>query len=92
MALCGCTGMDVVSILNKKRVSFDDLEVHAEAEKSAEPPNRLTRIRITYRIRGEVPDRAMREAIELSQEKYCTISQTVKGVAEVSWDYEIEPG
>ncbi len=47
MALCGCTGMDVVSILKKKRVEFDDFEVDAEGEVTSELPNRLTAIHVT---------------------------------------------
>lgn len=91
MALCGCTGMDVLSILQKKRVAFDEFEVRAEGERTTEPPNQFTKIRLTYRIWGEVPESGLRQAIELSQEKYCTISLTVKGRAEITWDYEINP-
>lgn len=91
MALCGCTGMDVASILRKKRVTFDDFEVAAEGERTSEPPNRFTRIELTYRIWGDVPEQALRDAIELSQTKYCTVSLTLKGVAEIRYEYEINP-
>jgi putative redox protein len=91
IALCGCTGMDVVSILGKKRVAFEDFEVEGEAEVTAEPPKRFTRIELVYRIWGDVPESALRQAIELSQEKYCTVSNSLKGQAEVSYRYEINP-
>lgn len=91
MALCGCTGMDVVSVLKKKRVDFDDFEVRAEADVHEGPPKYLTKIRVTYWIWGDVPESALEQAIELSQEKYCTVSITLKGRVEVTTDYKINP-
>jgi putative redox protein len=92
LGLCGCTGMDVVSILKKKRVEFDDFEVAVEAEKSAELPNYFTRIELVYRIWGaNVPEPALERAIELSMDKYCTVSNTLKGKAEITYRYEINP-
>lgn len=91
MALCGCTGMDVVSVLKKKRIEFDDFEVDAEGEVTSELPNRLTAIHVTYRIWGKVPEAALKQAIELSKEKYCTISNTIKGVAQIFYEYHINP-
>lgn len=92
IALCGCTGMDVVSILKKKRLAFDDFEVAAEAEVAPDLPRRLTRIELVYRVwGGTVRTEALEQAIELSQSKYCTISNTLRGVAEISHRYEIDP-
>lgn len=92
IALCGCTGMDVVSILNKKRIRFDDFEVAAEAEPATDLPKRLTRIELVYRIwGGDVRREALEQAIDLSRSKYCTISNTLKGVAEISYRCEIDP-
>ena len=91
IALCACSGMDVVSILGKKRLKFDDFEVEAEAEVSSDLPKHITRIQLVYRIWGEVPVPALEQAIELSHEKYCTISNTLKGVAEIGYRYEINP-
>ena len=91
MALCGCTGMDVVHVLKKKRIEFDDFEVDAEGEVTSELPRRLTAIHVTYRIWGKVPDAALEQAIELSKEKYCTISNTIKGVAQIFYEYHINP-
>ncbi len=92
IALCGCTGMDVVSILNKKRISFDDFEVAAEAEPAPDLPKRLASIELVYRIwGGEVRPEALQQAVELSQAKYCTISNTLRGVAQITYRYEIDP-
>lgn len=92
IALCGCTGMDVVSILKKKRIDFHDFEVAAEAELAPDLPKRLTAIELVYRIwGGAVRREALEQAVELSQSKYCTISNTVKGVARISYRCEIDP-
>ncbi len=90
IALCGCSGMDVVTILEKKRVKFSDFEVQAEARVADDLPKRVTHIQLVYKIWGEVPEAALTQAIELSQEKYCTIANTVNGRAEISWRYEIK--
>lgn len=92
VGLCGCTGMDVVSILRKKRVQFDDFEVAAEAEMSSDEPRHMTRIAIVYRIWGaDVPEQALKRSIELSQDRYCSVSNTLKGRAEINCRYEINP-
>jgi putative redox protein len=92
IALCGCTGMDVISILQKKRLKIDDFEVYAEGDIEEGPPKQMNRIRLVYRIWGEnVTESALEQAIELSKEKYCTVSNTLKGVAEIDHRYEINP-
>ena len=91
IALCGCTGMDVMTILTKKRLAIEDFEVEAVGEIDEGPPKRMSAIRLTYRIWGDVKESALEQAIELSQGKYCTISNTVREVAEISYEYEINP-
>lgn len=92
ISLCGCTGMDVVSILKKKRVKFEAFEVAAEGEVSTDLPKHLTKIEVVYRIWGEdVPAEALERSIELSTEKYCTVSNTLKEKAEILYRYEINP-
>ncbi|MGD8868619.1 MAG: OsmC family protein [Gemmatimonadales bacterium] len=92
LGLAGCTGMDVVSILRKKRVQFDDFEVAAEAEITSEVPRHMTRIEIVYRIWGaDIPEEALKRSIELSQDKYCSVSNTLNGRAEITHRYEINP-
>lgn len=87
-----CTAMDVVSILRKKRVGIDDFEIEVRGEIEPEPPKHVREIHLVYKVWGpDVPERAVQRAIELSQEKYCTVSNTVKGVAELSWEYRINP-
>ena len=90
MALCGCTGMDVVSILQKKRLEVDDFEVAAEGEISSDLPKRITDIEIVYRVWGSgIPAKALEEAIKLSKEKYCSVSNSLS--ANITHRYEINP-
>src|SRR3954471_183496 len=78
MALCCCTATDVVSILKKTRQPSTSLEVRAEGERSPEPPTVYTKIHLTYRIGGNVSQKAAEDAIRLSQDKYCSVSQMLQ--------------
>jgi putative redox protein len=89
IALCGCTGYDVVSILQKKRESFTSLEVRAQAERAANPPSVYTEIKLIYRVGGKVSRKAVEDAVRLSKEKYCSVSamldKTAKIIAEIEY-------
>ncbi len=89
MALCGCTASDVVSILRKKREPFTSLEVHAEAERAPQPPSVYTSIKLVYRIGGKVSRKAVEDAVRLSKEKYCSVSQMLAKTAEISFAIEM---
>ena len=89
MALGTCTATDVVSILKKKRQKLESLEVLCSGERAAEPPTVWTKLEIVYRLRGELDEGAVKRAIELSDEKYCSVSAMLKKTAKVSWRYEI---
>lgn len=87
-ALCACTSVDVVSILQKKREPLQGLTVTATAEQAPEPPRVFTRIHLTYRIRGSVSHKAAEDAVALSKNKYCSVSKMLEKAAVV--DYSIE--
>lgn len=91
LALCGCTGMDVMMILNKKRLKIDGFQVEAVGEVPDQLPKVMKRIELTYKVWGGVSEAALQQAIELSHEKYCTVSNTLKGRADISYRYEINP-
>ena len=88
LALCGCTATDVVSILNKKREPFTSLRVSAEADRAKEPPTVYTAVRLKYVVSGIQNRKAMEDAVRLSMEKYCSVSQMVKKTAEVTYVIE----
>lgn len=75
MALCGCTGVDVVTVLQKKRQSFTSLKVAAEATQAASAPRVFTHIRLSYIVGGRVSRKAVEDAVALSKNKYCSVSQ-----------------
>src|ERR1035438_872661 len=74
LALCGCTASDVVGILSKKREKFTGLEVSAKSERAEGYPAVFTSIHLVYRVRGQVAQKAMEDAVRLSKEKYCSVS------------------
>lgn len=88
IGLCGCTAVDVINILRKKREPFTSLEVHAQAERASSPPSVYTEIRLTYRVGGGVSPKAMEDAVRLSEEKYCSVAAMLNKTAKIS--YEIE--
>jgi putative redox protein len=89
MALGGCTATDVVSILKKKRQKLASLEVICSGERAAEPPMVWTKLEVLYRLRGSLDEAAVKRAIELSEQKYCSVSAMLQKTASLSWRYEI---
>ena len=88
IALCSCTASDVVSILTKKRVKFTSLQVRAEGQRFDGVPAVYTDINLIYTVGGEVDRKAMEDAVRLSKEKYCSVSQMLQ--KSVSIKSEIE--
>jgi len=81
MALCGCTSVDVVSILQKKREPLTGLRVSAVAEQAGSPPQVFTHIKLTYAVRGKLSRKAVEDAVALSKDKYCSVGQMLDKVA-----------
>jgi len=89
VALAGCTGMDIVSLLNKMRIEFKKFNIRVDGDTADEHPKKFTRITITYEVTGKNIDREkVEKAVILSQEKYCSVSATLKD--SVTIDYLIE--
>jgi putative redox protein len=88
IALCGCTGYDVVSILRKKREPLTSLEVRAHAERAPEPPAVYTEIRLIYRVGGKVSHKAAEDAVKLSEDKYCSVAAMLRKTAKISFEIE----
>jgi putative redox protein len=92
IALCGCTGYDVLSILKKKREPFTSLEVRAHAERAADPPSVYTEIKLIYRVGGKVSRKAVQDAVHLSKEKYCSVSAMLGKTAKITTEIELLDG
>lgn len=89
--LAGCTAMDVLSILQKKREPMTGLEVFAEGERVSEHPMVYKHITIVYRVYGHVSQAAVERAIELSNTKYCGVHAMLGKTAHIQTRYEIIP-
>jgi len=90
MGLGGCTGMDVVSILKKKRQELEGLEIIIDGKKAEEHPKRFTDITIEFRVKGKnLSEEAVKRAVELSMEKYCSVKATLEEKTNVSFKYSI---
>ena len=89
VAQAGCTAMDVISVLRKKRQAFTRYEVRVVAEQRDEPPPHVfERMRIVHIVEGTVDVEALRRAIELSATKYCTVTGNLSsGVTEIHHAY-----
>jgi len=91
LALGACTGTDVVVVLKKKRQKLESLEVICSGERAPEPPAVWTKLELVYRLRGQLDEAAVKRAIELSEEKYCSVSATLRKTATLTWRFEILP-
>jgi len=90
-ALGACSSVDVVVILAKKRQQLVSLSVEVSGERAAQPPMIWTKIDMLYRLSGKLEDKAVRDAIELSQTKYCSVAAMLGKAAKISYRYEITP-
>lgn len=92
VSLCGCTAMDVISILRKKRQAVTGLEVRATAPKAEDHPRVYTSIHLTYVVTGhDLDPAAVERAIELSLTRYCPVAGLLKDVVPIDSSYEIVP-
>ena len=90
MALIGCSSYDVVEILQKQRQDLQQLNVTAESFQDDTPPWRFRRIHIRYQAVGKgIDPEKLGKAIEISEEKYCSVYATLKDAIEITHDFEV---
>ena len=90
ISLGSCTAYDVVNILEKKRQPLTGLEIKVTGEREEDPPWTYRKIHIEYVLRGDqLSEQAVRDAIELSETKYCSVAATVRHAAEITYEYTI---
>jgi len=91
IALAGCTAMDVISILNKMRMPYDDFSIDVVSNKSEEHPVVYTDFKILYKFKGKNLDlEKIKKAIDLSQERYCGVSAMYKNIGPVTFEIVTE--
>lgn len=92
MAIAGCSGMDIVSILEKMRTTYDRLEISVQGDRAADHPRVFTDIEVVYKFWGnELPEDKLMRAIQLSMEKYCSVANMLDKVANLTYRLEINP-
>ncbi len=90
VALASCTAVDVVEILAKKRQELTGLEIGVTSEQDSDPPWTFRKIHLTYKLTGKnLTEKAVEQAIQLSEEKYCSVAATIRPTAEITYSYEI---
>ena len=92
LSLSACTAYDVVEILSKKRKPISMLEIITTGEHDPEAPWPYRTIHMKFLLSGkDLTNKAVEQAIDLSEKKYCSVSATVRGVAKITTEYEIIP-
>jgi putative redox protein len=90
LSLGSCTAYDVINILGKKRQQVTGLEVRVTANQCPDPPWHFTEFHIHYRVRGQaISEKAVADAIELSDTKYCSVAATLKIGTPITHDFEV---
>jgi putative redox protein len=92
IAIASCSAVDVVEILSKKRMPLTQLEISVTAEQDAEAPWTFRKIHLHFCLQGKtLNEKSVAQAIELSEEKYCSVAATVRATAQITTDFEIIP-
>ena len=94
LALGGCTGADVISILQKKREQVTDYRVEIRGERREEHPRSFRSLEVRHILRGHgLSEAAVARAVQLSTEKYCSVAATLRPTAEIvaTWEIQEEP-
>jgi putative redox protein len=90
IALGSCTAVDVISIMRKKRERVTDYRVEVSGRRRAEYPRKYTHMEVRHIVRGHnISEKALAQAIELSEEKYCSVAATFRPGVEITSSYEI---
>ena len=93
IAVASCSAVDVVEILSKKRMPLTHLEISSTGEQEAEAPWTFRKINLHFRLAGKnLTEKAVEQAIALSEEKYCSVAATIRATAEITTSFEILPG
>lgn len=90
MGMGGCTAFDVVLILKRQRQAIEDCIVELSAERAEDVPKVFTKIHVHYVIKGkDLSEKRVAKAVELTAEKYCSVSIMLAATVEITHDFEI---
>lgn len=91
LAAASCSTYDVASILNKQREPLRSLETLCTGQQQTDPPFKFIQIHLHYVVKGNVNPERVAHAIKLSEEKYCSVTNTLRGSVHITSDFEIIP-
>ncbi len=90
IAVASCTAVDIVEILGKKRMPINHLEISCSGEQDQDPPWTFRKIHLHFKVGGkDLTPKAVSQAIQLSEEKYCSVAATLRATAEITTEFEI---
>ena len=89
VALAGCSGSDVLLILEKKRLEVQDLKINVRAKRAEDHPRVYTEIEMEYILQGNLPEKDVEQAIRLSKEKYCSVGVMLEKTAKLTTSFKI---
>lgn len=93
MGLGGCSGMDVISVLKKKKQDVRSFEVALKGLRAEDHPKKFTEITIEFIVTGRgLSEEAVKRAVDLSMDKYCSVKATIEGSAKISFSYKLIEG
>lgn len=90
MGIAGCSSIDIVMILKKMRQPIDDLEIIVHADRADTAPKVFTKIQLEFILTGDLKPEKVKKAIDMSLEKYCSVSKMLEKTADISYTYSIK--
>ncbi|MGY5846546.1 OsmC family protein [Salegentibacter sp. HM20] len=88
-AIAGCSSIDVVMILKKQKLEPEDLQVEVEGFREGGVPNVFKKIHLDFLLKGDIPAAKAKRAVELSMEKYCSVSKMLEKAAEITFAVKV---
>jgi len=85
-ALCSCIGIDIVMILEKMRASVEGLEVDASVARAEDPPRYVQGVHLRFKVQGQIQDKQLERAIQLSLDKYCSVYHSLRRDLDLTWE------
>lgn len=89
MAIGSCSSIDIIDILKKQNEPIADLEVSVEGKRADNVPKVFTEIKVVFSFKGELNHRKVLRAVNLSMEKYCSVSKMIEKAAKISFSVEL---
>jgi putative redox protein len=89
--LAGCMAIDVLVVIRRGRYDLEGMTAHLEAERAPADPKRIERVRLHYRLAGEIPPDRVERAIQLSRDRYCSVWHSLRPDIELLTSFEVVP-